>query len=205
MDTTDSQTPFNTSLVPPAPKPKLLDQVRHAIRLRHYSIRTEEAYVNWSRRFILFHNKRHPNEMGRTEVGAFLTHLAVEGRVAASTQNQALNAIVFLYREVLGRDIGMLADVVRAKRPPKPPVVLSVSEVTRVLARLDGVTGLMARLLYGSGLRLMECLRLRVKDVDFEYRQITVRDGKGAKDRVTMLPESLIAPLRTSSSAAPAA
>lgn len=195
MDASDFQTSLNTSLTPSATKPKLLDQVRHAIRLRHYSIRTEEAYVNWARRFILFHNKRHPNEMGQVEVGAFLTHLAVDGRVAASTQNQALNALVFLYREVLGRDLGTVEELVRAKRPPKLPVVLSVSEVGRVLNRLDGVTGLMARLLYGSGLRLMECLRLRVKDVDFEYRQITVRDGKGGKDRVTMLPESLIAPL----------
>jgi integron integrase len=197
MKPTDTQTCSQASPAAPAEKPKFLDQLRHAIRLRHYSIRTEEAYVNWAKRFILFHNKRHPQEMARAEVTAFLTHLAVDKRVAASTQNQALNAIVFLYRELLGREIGELEAVVRAKRPPKMPVVLSVGEVTRVLGRLDGVTGLMARLLYGSGLRLMECLRLRVKDVDFEYRQITVRDGKGAKDRVTMLPESLIAPLQT--------
>lgn len=196
MDTVDSRARLNTSLTSSSPKPKLLDQLRHAIRLRHYSIRTEEAYVNWVRRFIVFHHKRHPNEMGQAELGAFLTHLAVDKRVAAATQNQALNAIVFLYREVLGRDIGAIEDLVRAKRPPKLPVVLSPGEVKRVLDRLDGVTGLMARLLYGAGLRLMECLRLRVKDVDFEYRQITVRDGKGAKDRVTMLPEALVEPLR---------
>jgi integron integrase len=170
--------------------------LRHAIRLRHYSIRTEEAYIQWAKRFILFHSKRHPRDMGRAEIEAFLTHLAVDGKVAASTQNQALNAIVFLYRELLGREVGELEAVVRAKRPPKLPVVLSVNETKRVLDRLDGTTGLMARLLYGSGLRLMECLRLRVKDVDFEYRQITVRDGKGAKDRVTMLPASLIASLQ---------
>jgi integron integrase len=193
MTPTGSQTCLNTS---PEGKPKLLDQLRNAIRLRHYSIRTEEAYVQWAKRFILFHNKRHPKDMGRSEIEAFLTHLAVSGKVAASTQNQALNAIVFLYRELLGREIGELEAVVRAKRPPKLPVVFSVSETKRVLARLDGTTGLMARLLYGSGLRLMECLRLRVKDIDFEYRQITVRDGKGAKDRVTMLPASLIAPLQ---------
>jgi integron integrase len=193
MTPTGSQTCLNTS---PEGKPKLLDQLRNAIRLRHYSIRTEEAYVQWAKRSILFHNKRHPKDMGRSEIEAFLTHLAVSGKVAASTQNQALNAIVFLYRELLGREIGELEAVVRAKRPPKLPVVFSVSETKRVLARLDGTTGLMARLLYGSGLRLMECLRLRVKDIDFEYRQITVRDGKGAKDRVTMLPASLIAPLQ---------
>ena len=170
MDTSDSQTCLNTSAAPPATKPKLLDQVRHAIRLCHYSIRTEEAYVNWVRRFILFHNKRHPNEMGQVEVGAFLTHLAVDGRVAASTQNQALNALVFLYREVLGRDLGTVEELVRAKRPPKLPVVRSVSEVGRVLNRLDGVTGLMARLLYGSGLRatLMKDLRGEPKSLS-EY------------------------------------
>jgi integron integrase len=193
MTPTGSQTYVTTS---PEGKPKLLDQLRHAIRLRHYSIRTEEAYVQWAKRFILFHNKRHPRDMGRAEIEAFLTHLAVVGKVAASTQNQALNAIVFLYHHLLGREIGELETVVRAKRPPKLPVVLSVDETKRVLDRLDGVTGLMARLLYGSGLRLMECLRLRVKDVDFEYRQITVREGKGAKDRMTMLPASLIAPLQ---------
>jgi integron integrase len=180
---------------PDPPRPRFLDQVRHAIRVKHYSIRTEEAYVQWIRRFIVFHGKRHPQELGRQEVEAFLTHLAVEGKVAAATQNQALNALVFLYREIIGRDIGMLQDVVRAKRPTRVPTVLSVDEVTAVLNRLDGTTALMARLLYGSGLRLMECVRLRVKDVDFGYRQITVRDGKGQKDRVTMLPVALVDPL----------
>jgi integron integrase len=165
--------------------------------VKHYSIRTEEAYVQWIRRFIVFHGKRHPKELGRKEVEAFLTHLAVDGKVAAATQNQALNALVFLYREIVGRDIGMLQDVVRAKRPTRVPTVLSVDEVTAVLNRLDGTTALMARLLYGSGLRLMECVRLRVKDVDFQYRQITVRDGKGQKDRVTMLPARLVEPLST--------
>lgn len=193
MTPTGSETSLKTS---PHLKPKLLDQLRQAIRLRHYSIRTEEAYVQWAKRFILFHNKRHPREMGRPEIEAFLTHLAVNGKVAAATQNQALNAIVFLYRHLLGREVGELETVVRAKRPPKLPVVLSPAETRRVLDHLDGTTGLMARLLYGSGLRLMECLRLRVKDVDFEYRQVTVRDGKGAKDRVTMLPAALIEPLR---------
>jgi integron integrase len=165
--------------------------------VKHYSIRTEEAYVQWIRRFIVFHGKRHPQELGRQEVEAFLTHLAVEGKVAASTQNQALNALVFLYREIIGRDIGLLEDVVRAKQPTRVPTVLSVSEVTAVLNRLEGTTALMGRLLYGSGLRLMECVRLRVKDVDFGYRQITVRDGKGQKDRVTMLPAALVDPLST--------
>lgn len=186
---------LNTPQATPPPRPRFLDQVRHAIRLKHYSIRTEEAYVQWIRRFIVFRGKRHPQELGREAVEAFLTHLAVDGKVAASTQNQALNALVFLYREIIGRDIGLLQDVVRAKRPTRVPTVLSVSEVTAVLDRLEGTVALMGRLLYGSGLRLMECVRLRVKDVDFEYRQITVRDGKGQKDRVTVLPASLIAPL----------
>ena len=189
-----------TSLTTPRPntshQPKLLDQVRNAIRVRHYSIRTEEAYLQWIRRFIVFHGKRHPRELGREGVEAFLTHLAVDGKVAAATQNQALNALVFLYREVLGQDIGLLQDVVRAQRRVKVPTVLSTDEVKAVLERIEGVTALMAGLLYGSGLRLMECVRLRVKDVDFEYRQITIRDGKGQKDRVTVLPASLIEPLR---------
>ncbi len=181
----------------PAQKPKLLDRLREAIRVRHYSIRTEEAYVQWVRRFIFFHNKRHPDEMGRAEVEAFLTHLAVEGKVAAATQNQALNAIVFLYKQVLKREVGQFENLVWAKRNPRVPVVLTVGEVKSVLERIDGVPGLMARILYGSGLRLMECCQFRVKDVDFAYRQITVRDGKGHKDRVTMLPASLAEPLKT--------
>ncbi|WP_300455531.1 integron integrase [Accumulibacter sp.] len=177
-------------------EPKLLDQLRDRIRLKHYSIRTEAQYVQWARRFILFHGKRHPRDMGAREVEAFLTHLAVEGRVAAATQNQALSALLFLYREVLGIDLPWLDGVVRAKRPARLPVVLSGNEVHRVLDRMPGVHGLLARLLYGSGMRLMEGVRLRVKDIDFERREILVRDGKGVKDRVTMLPETLIVELR---------
>jgi len=146
--------------------PRLLDQVREAIRLRHYSIRTEQAYTDWIKRFILFHGKRHPREMGAAEVERFLTHLAVEGRVAASTQNQALSALLFLYREVLKVDLPWLGEMTRAKRPGRLPVVLTVEEVRRVLARIDGQQGLMADLLYGAGLRLLECVRLRVKDLD---------------------------------------
>lgn len=172
--------------------PKLLDQLRDKLRLKHYSIRTEVQYVQWVRRFILFHDKRHPQEMGAGEVEAFLTHLAVSGRVAASTQNQALSALLFLYREVLEIDLPWLDNVVRAKRPARLPVVLTHNEVQAVLGRMTGAHGLMARLLYGTGMRLMECVRLRVKDVDFERAEILVRDGKGAKDRVTMLPQSLI-------------
>jgi integron integrase len=174
---------------------KLLDRLREHLRLRHYSIRTERQYVQWARRFILFHGKRHPVEMGAREVEAFLTHLAVAGRVAAATQNQALSALLFLYREVLGQDLPWLNEVVRAKRPARLPVVLTRREVAQVLERTEGAHGLMARLLYGTGMRLMECVRLRVKDADLERGEILVRDGKGAKDRVTMLPESLVAPL----------
>ena len=174
-----------------AAKPRLLDQVREKIRLKHYSIRTEQAYVDWIKRYILFHDKRHPENMGKEDVEKFLTHLAVERHVAASTQNQALSAILFLYQEVLGRELPWLDGMERAKRPARLPVVLTASEVRAVLARLEGIHGLMASLLYGTGLRLMECVRLRVKDLDFEYGQITVRDGKGEKDRITMLPDSL--------------
>ncbi|MBI3607647.1 MAG: integron integrase [Nitrospirae bacterium] len=188
--------PYKTTDSGTLQKPRLLDRLRDAIRVRHYSIRTEQAYLQWVRRFIFFHNKRHPDEMGRPEVEAFLTHLAVEGRVAAATQNQALNAIVFLYKQVLKREVGQFEKLVWAKRNPRVPVVLTISEVTAVLNHIEGVVALMARLLYGSGLRLMECCQLRVKDVDFDYRQITVRDGKGAKDRVTMLPASLVEPLK---------
>jgi integron integrase len=164
--------------------------------MKHYSIRTEEAYVHWIRRFILFHNKRHPQEMGTEEVRQFLTDLAVTHRVAASTQNQALSALLFLYKAVLQRDVGWIEDVVRAKKPKTLPVVLTRDEVKAVLQHVSGPTWLMASLLYGSGLRLMECLRLRVKDVDFSYHQITVRDGKGEKDRVTMLPFNVKEPLQ---------
>ena len=178
------------------PKPeKLLDQVRDVLRLKHYSIRTENAYVDWIRRFILFHHRRHPSEMGAPEVQAFLTHLAVKENVAASTQNQALSALLFLYREVLHQDLGPI-NALRAQKPKRLPTVLTREEVRRVITQMSGTHRLMAQLLYGAGLRLMECLRLRVKDIDFEYKTITVRDGKGEEDRVTMLPNSLIAPLQ---------
>jgi integron integrase len=177
-------------------KPKLLDLVRHTIRLKHYSIRTERAYIDWIKRFILFHDKRHPASMGAPEVRTFLSHLAVEQKVAASTQRQALSAIVFLYREILDREVGWLGDLPRAKHPERLPIVFSRTEVRAVLAHVHGQHWLMASLLYGTGLRLMECVRLRVKDVDFEYRQILVRDGKGQKDRITMLPQSLAEPLK---------
>jgi integron integrase len=177
-------------------QPRLLDQVRNKIRLKHYSIRTEQAYIDWIKRFILFHDKRHPNEMGAAEVEQFLSHLAVDRNVASSTQNQALSAILFLYREVLEIELPWLENVQRAKKPQRLPVVLTRDQVRTVLARLDGRNRLMANLLYGAGLRLMECLRLRVKDVDFDYHQIIVRDGKGQKDRVTMLPDRVVEPLQ---------
>lgn len=167
------------------------------MRVGHYSLRTEKSYLARIRRFILFHNKRHPQELGKPEVEAFLTHLAVDRHVAVSTQNQALNAVLYLYREVLGVELPWMDNVVRAKRPERIPEVLSVQEVQRVLVELRGAHHLMACLLYGSGLRLMEVVRLRVKDVDFDYCQIVVRDGKGAKDRVTPLPERVQADLRT--------
>jgi len=175
--------------------PRLLDRVRDAIRRRHYSVRTEQAYVHWIRRFILFHGKRHPQEMGKAEVEAFLTHLAVRRRVAASTQNQALSALLFLYRQVLDRELEWLDGVERARRPARLPVVLTRAEVSALLARLDGTRWLMASLLYGAGLRLLECLRLRVKDVDAGGRRMVVRDGKGNRDRVTMLPDRLVEPI----------
>jgi integron integrase len=180
---------------PPA-QPRLLDLVRQAIRTRHYSHRTEEAYLHWIRRYIGFHRFRHPGEMGRDEIGAFLTHLAVGRRVSASTQNQALNALLFLYTRVLGREVGMVEGVVRAKRSPRLPVVLSPDEVRSVLRHLEGAPRLVATLLYGSGLRLLECLQLRVKDLDFERHEITVHDGKGHKDRVTVLPAACAGALR---------
>ena len=174
-----------------APPPKLLDRLREACRVRHYALTTEDTYHDWCRRFILFHNKRHPNEMGAAEINAFLTHLAVAGQVAASLQNQAFCAILFLYREVLQVDPGRIEGVIRARRSKRLPVVLTKPEVQIVLREFDGTYSLMAQLLYGSGLRLLECLRLRVKDLDFTRNEVTVRQGKGNKDRVTMLPESL--------------
>lgn len=175
--------------------PRLLDQVREAIRWRHFSWRTELAYVHWIKRFILFHHKRHPRDMGAVDVQAFLSWLAVEGQVSASTQGQALAALLFLYKQVLGVDLPWLDEVVRAKRPQRLPAVLTPDEVTRLLAQLDGTQALMGRLLYGTGMRLMECLRLRIKDVDLPRREITIREGKGNKDRRTMIPSSLVADL----------
>ena len=178
------------------PKVRLLDQVRETIRRKHYSLRTEATYIDWIKRYIFFHQKRHPAEMGAPEMEQFLNYLAVKRQVAASTQNQALSALVFLYREVLHQDFEWMEKLERAKKPARLPVVLTELEVRQLMANLDGRNWLMASLLYGAGLRLMECVRLRVKDVDFQYRQITVRDGKGGKDRVTMLPESSIEPLK---------
>jgi integron integrase len=175
--------------------PKLLDQVRARIRVKHYSIRTETQYVQWVKRYIYFHDKRHPRDLGAPEVEAFLTDLAVVGKVSASTQNQALAALLFLYREVLGIELPWLNDVTRAKPSRRLPVVLTQAEVRAVLERMDGVYGLMGRLLYGTGMRLMECVRLRVKDVDFGRNEILIREGKGGKDRVTMLPAALAQPL----------
>jgi integron integrase len=177
-------------------KPKLLDQVRAILRTRHYSLRTEEAYLGWMRRYILFHGKRHPREMGATEVAAFLNYLANERTVAAATQNQALNALLFLYDAVLERKLGAIEGLKRVRRPPKLPVVLCKGEVQALLQEMEGQYRLMADLLYGSGLRLLECLRLRVKDVDLQYLQIRLRHSKGGKDRVTMLPVSVVPALR---------
>ncbi len=179
----------------PSHAPKLLDQVRGKIRLKHYSIRTEQTYVDWIKRFILHFDKRHPRELGAAEVEAFLTHLAVAGNVAAATQNQAKSALLFLYREVLETELPWLDNVERARTPKRLPVVLTREEVQGVLGRLTGTHWLIASLLYGAGLRIMEGLRLRVKDVEFSRREILVRDGKGFKDRVTMLPAALAAPL----------
>jgi integron integrase len=171
---------------------KLLDQVRHIIRLKHYSMSTEEAYISWIRRFILFHDKRHPKEMGVAEIEAFLTHLAVDQQVAASTQNQALHALLFLYQQVLHTTLDGPISPMRAKRSKHLPTVLTREEALNVIAHLSGTHQIIARILYGSGLRLMECLRLRVKDLDMSRCQIIVRDGKGMKDRITMLPEAVV-------------
>ncbi|MEP7060958.1 MAG: integron integrase [Betaproteobacteria bacterium] len=180
-----------------APAPRLLDVVRNKIRLKHYSIRTEQAYLDWTRRFLRFHAMRHPREMGAPQVEAFLSHLAVDRRVAASTQNQAKSALLFLYREVLVIDLDWLDHVAQARAPTRVPVVLTRDEVKRVLIRLNGTHRSLGHLLYGSGLRIMEGLRLRAKDVEFERRMIIVRDGKGAKDRIRMLPDVLRAPLQS--------
>ncbi|MGE0383084.1 MAG: integron integrase [Gammaproteobacteria bacterium] len=181
----------------PAPSSStLLSRVRDEIRLRHYSIRTEQIYIDWVRRYVLFHGKRHPREMGEVEVREFLTYLAVEGNVSASTQNQAMNALVFLYKAVLERPLGEIAGAVRAKKAQRLPVVLTPEEIGRVLRHLKGEYWLIGCLQYGSGLRLLESVRLRVKDVDFPHRAILVRDGKGGKDRVVTLPDELVEPLR---------
>lgn len=177
--------------------PALLDQVRDHLRLKHYSRRTEDAYVDWIRRYILFHDKRHPQEMDAPEVEAFLTHLAVDKNVAASTQNQALGALLFLYRDMLHKDLSRPLEHLRARGARRLPTVLTPGEVRAVLSQLGGSNLLMAQLLYGAGLRLMECLRLRVKDIDFAQKQIVVRSGKGDKDRITVLPKKLIVPLQT--------
>jgi len=179
-----------------APPPRLLDRLRQAVRVRGYSIRTEDAYVQWARRFILFHDRRHPADLGPDEVAAFLTHLAVGRRVAPATQNQAKSALLFLYRQVLGLGLPWLDEVVAARDARRLPVVLTPAEARALLHALSGTMGLVAALLYGTGMRLLEALRLRVKDVEFTRREIVVRQGKGAKDRVTVLPENLIAPLQ---------
>ncbi len=179
----------------PMQGPRLLDRMRQAIRTRHYSRRTEEAYLLWVRRYVRFHALRHPAELPPSAVAQFLSHLANESNVSASTQSQALSALLFLYRDVLQKDIGWLEGVVRAKRPKRLPVVLSVPEIRALLAELHGAQWLMASLLYGSGLRLLEACTLRVKDVDLGQRQLTVRGGKGARDRVTLLPEVVVEPL----------
>ena len=182
--------------IAPAPPPRLLDRVRAAIRARHYSQRTEKAYVHWIRRYILFHGKRHPETLGAAEIESFLSALAVQGKVAASTQNQALAALLFLYRAVLRMDLPWIDGIVRAKSPGRLPTVLSRDEVALVLGQMRNVPLVMATLLYGAGLRLLECARLRVKDVDFARRQIVVRSGKGNRDRVAPLPLSVVPALR---------
>ncbi len=188
-----TQTTPSQFIVKPA---RLLDQLRARIRLKHYSIRTEQTYVDWVRRFIFFHGKRHPAQMGKIELEAFLTDLAVTGNVSASTQSQAKSALLFLYRHVLDLNLPWLDNVEQAKAPKRLPVVMTVAEVRMVLDHMRGTYGLMGRLLYGTGMRLMECVRLRVKDVDFERYEIIVREGKGFKDRVTMLPQVLVQPLK---------
>jgi integron integrase len=182
--------------VPARQQPKLLDRLREALRSRHYSRRTEQCYCHWVKRFIFYHKVRHPAEMAEPEINAFLTHLAVKEKVSASTQNQALSALLYLYRHVLGREVGTLEGLIRARKPKRLPVVMTREEVKAVLSHLSGDKWLMASLMYGAGLCLMECLRLRVQDIDLARHEILVRDGKGAKDRVTMLPDSLKAPLQ---------
>jgi len=178
------------------PTPRFLDLLRDRLRVRHYSLRTEDAYVDWTRRFILFHGKRHPRDLGATEVQAFLSHLALDRAVSPSTQNQAKAALLFLYRQVLEVELPWLGEVVQAKRQPRLPVVLTPGEVRTLFDQMEGTMGLVAQVLYGTGMRLMEGLRLRVKDLEFERHEVVVREGKGGKDRVTMLPERLCGPLQ---------
>lgn len=178
------------------PTPRLLDQVRTVIRVKHFSLSTERAYVAWIRRFILFHHKKHPREMAETEIREFLSHLAIDARISASTQTVALSALLFLYRDVLKQELPYIKNIERAKPAKNLPVVLTRSEVHSLLAHLEGTPHLIASLLYGSGLRLMEALRLRVKDINFELHELTIRQGKGAKDRITILPAALVEPLR---------
>ena len=210
MNNVNTYTPINRTLAvidgglnaktdiqrtPAVQQPKLLDRVRQAIRTRHYSEKTETAYVHWIKRFIFFYNKRHPAEMAELETGQFLSSLATELRVSASTQNQAFNAILFLYDQVLGKKIGLVSGVVCAKRAHHAPVVLTRDEVKRIIDCMNGVPRLMALMLYGAGLRLIECCRLRVKDIDFAQNEIMVRSGKGNKDRHTPLPTKVREPL----------
>ncbi len=177
-------------------KPKLLDMMKNRLRVLHYSIHTEKSYLDWVKRFIFFHNKNHPSNMGSNEIERFLEHLAVEKKMAASTQNQALSAILFLFKEVLKQDPGWINDSKRAKRPKKLPTVFSVDEIKTILSQLDGVHWIMAHLMYGAGLRRMECVRLRVKDIDFGLNQILIRSGKGNKDRVSVFPNMVKEPLK---------
>lgn len=186
---------MNPAVHTSARDPRLLDQVRSELRARHYSLKTERAYIQWIRQYILYHNKRHPIEMGAEEINAFIRHLAVTRDVSSSTQNQALCAIVYLYKHILKKEIGQL-ELIWAQKPKKLPVVYTVQETERILSHLHGVHQMVAMLLYGAGLRLMECLRLRIKDIDFGFRQITIHDGKGFKDRVTLLPDKTAEPLK---------
>ena len=177
-------------------KIKLLEQVRQRLRTKHYSIRTEESYIHWIRKYILYHNKKHPAEMGANEINEFLSSLAIKKNVAASTQNQALCAIVFLYKEILKVEIGDLKEIIWAKKPKRVPVVFTHEEIKKIFQHMTGTKWIIANLLYGSGLRILECLRLRIQDIDFGYKQITIRDAKGFQDRITMLPEIVIEPLK---------
>jgi len=177
-------------------QPRLLEQVRNVLRFHHYSIRTEESYTAWIKRFIYFHKTRHPKDMGANEIKQYLTYLAVERKVSASTQNQAFNALLFLYKKVLEIDLPKIEDITRAKPTKRLPVVFTRNEIRALLAQFDGTKWLIYNLIYGCGFRIMECLRLRVKDIDFHYKQIIIRDAKGKKDRVTVLPDLLINSLR---------